>query len=102
MKYHITDVNKTNASKECDICYCWYFLDKVSKFPMYVCNDCHDLLMMYTDLVDIAILSINDVDYDYKINGFSKSEGVNLLQNADLSKKSKTLKNINFLTLYKN
>ena len=22
------DVNKTNASKECDICYYWYFLDK--------------------------------------------------------------------------
>ena len=25
-----TDVNKTSASKECDICYYSYFLDKVS------------------------------------------------------------------------
>ena len=23
-----TDINKTNASKECDICHYWYFLDK--------------------------------------------------------------------------
>ena len=22
------DINKTNASKECGICHCWYFLDK--------------------------------------------------------------------------
>ena len=22
------DINKTNGSKECHICHCWYFLDK--------------------------------------------------------------------------
>ena len=27
-----TDVNKTNASKECDICHYWNFLDKEFKF----------------------------------------------------------------------
>ena len=26
------DINKTNASKECDICHYWYFLDKNCKF----------------------------------------------------------------------
>ena len=26
------DVNKTSRSKECDICYCWYFLNKSFKF----------------------------------------------------------------------
>ena len=26
------DVNKTSASKECDICDYWYFLNKVFKF----------------------------------------------------------------------
>ena len=25
------DVNKTNASKECDICHYWYFLNKCFK-----------------------------------------------------------------------
>ena len=27
-----TDVNKANASKECDICYYWYFLNFSFKF----------------------------------------------------------------------
>ena len=26
------DVNEISASKECDICCCWYFLDKKFKF----------------------------------------------------------------------
>ena len=27
-----TDINKTSASKECDICHYWYFLNKWSMF----------------------------------------------------------------------
>ena len=26
------DINKTNASKDCITCHCWYFLDKRFKF----------------------------------------------------------------------
>ena len=26
------DINKSNASKECDICYYWYFLNKGFNF----------------------------------------------------------------------
>ena len=26
------DMNRTNVSKECDICYYWYFLDEEFKF----------------------------------------------------------------------
>ena len=28
------DVNKTSASKKCDICHCWYFLNKGFMFQM--------------------------------------------------------------------
>ena len=49
------DVNKTSASKECDICYCWYFLDYSFKYQANACNRCHDLLMMSINLSDIAI-----------------------------------------------
>ena len=52
------DVNKTNASKECDICHYWYFLNYSFKFQSNVCNRCHDLLMMSMNLSDIAILNI--------------------------------------------
>ena len=41
-----TDINKTSASKEHDICHYWYFLNKGFKFQSYACNRCHDLLMM--------------------------------------------------------
>ena len=30
------DVNKTNLSKECDICYCWYFKDIGFKYEPYL------------------------------------------------------------------
>ena len=40
------DVNKTSASKECTICRYYYILDNGFKFQSYVCNGCHDVLMM--------------------------------------------------------
>ena len=39
-----TDINKTNASEECDICHYWYFLDKNFNYEPYCCNGCHDLM----------------------------------------------------------
>ena len=85
------DVNKTSALKQSDICHYWYFLDKVFKFHPDVCNACHDVLMMSVNLDNIAILNIQGVDYCCIINRISKSDAVNLLQNADLTKNSGTL-----------
>ena len=55
------DVNKTSASKEYDICDYWYFLNKCFKFQSYVCNRCHDLLMLCMNLSDNAILNIKGI-----------------------------------------
>ena len=33
------NINKTGASKECDICHYWYFLSKGFKFEPYVWNN---------------------------------------------------------------
>ena len=49
------DINKTNASKECDICHYWYFLDKSFKYEPYICNDCHDLEQKAVNFNDIAM-----------------------------------------------
>ena len=49
------DVNKASASKECDICHYWYFLNYSFKFQPNVCDRCHDLLMMSMNLGNIAI-----------------------------------------------
>ena len=40
------DINKRSASRECDICYHWYFLYNAFKFQPHVCNRCHDLEAM--------------------------------------------------------
>ena len=79
------DVGKTSASKQCNICYYWYFLDKGFKFQPYVCNGCHDLLMMSTKLNNIAVLNINSVNYPCIIKGISKNEAKNFMQNINLS-----------------
>ena len=86
-----TDINKTSASKECNICHYWYFLNKWLKFQQYVCNRCHDLLMMSMKLSDICILNIKNAGYRCIINRISKSKAIKLLQNIDLTEKSGTL-----------
>ena len=53
------DVNKTSASKECDVCHYWYFLNYSFKFQPNVCYRCHYLLIMSINFSDIAILNIN-------------------------------------------
>ena len=73
-----TDVNKTSASKECDVCHYWYFLIYSFKFKKNVCNRCHDLLMMFVNLSDITILSIKGCDCRWFISLSSNSEVVNL------------------------
>ena len=87
----VIDVNKTNASKECDICHYWYFLNYSFKFQLSVCNICHDLLMMSVNLSDIAILNIKCSDYCSIIIKISKSKAIKLLEKTDLTEKSGTL-----------
>ena len=41
-----TDIHKTSASKEYDICHHWCFLPKGSTFQLGLCNECHDVLIM--------------------------------------------------------
>ena len=78
--------------KGCDICHYWYLLNFTFKFQPNACNRCHDLLMMPLNLSDIAILNIKGSDYCYIINLISKNVTINLAQNGDLNKKSRTLK----------
>ena len=85
------NINKTSASKECDVCHYWYFLNYSFKIQPNVCNKCLDLLIMSMNLSDIAILNIKHSDYRCIISLISKNEAINLIQNADLTKRSGTL-----------
>ena len=68
-----TDVNKANASKECDVCHYQYFLNYSFKFQPDVCNRCHSLLMMSVNLRDIAILNIKATDQRCIVSLISKN-----------------------------
>ena len=67
------------------------FLNKGFKFQPNVSKKCHDLLMMSMNLSNIDVLNIKGSDYCCIINGVSKNEAINLMQNADLTEKSRTL-----------
>ena len=54
----VNDANKTSKPKKSDTCHYWYLLDKGFKFQLNVCIRCHDLLMMYS-----VILNIKQSDY---------------------------------------
>ena len=84
------DINKISASKVCDICHHWYFLNKGFKFQSNVCNRYHDLLMMSVNLSAIAILSIKGADYRRIISGINKNEAINYINHKQ------------FLFIYKN
>ena len=57
------DVNKTSATKKCDICRYCHVSDKSFKFQPNACNRYHHVLMMSINLSDIAILNIHSADY---------------------------------------
>ena len=57
------DVNKTNASKQCDICHYWYFKDIGFKYKPYLCNDCHDLIQKTMNFNDVAIIYVKGSAY---------------------------------------
>ena len=81
------DINKTSASKQCDICYYWYFKNVGYKFQSYVCNGCHSILMMAYELKNIAILNAKGVDYRCILWGVSQNDAINGLNNSVIKDK---------------
>ena len=65
---------KTNASKECDICHYWKFLDKNFKYKPYFCNGCHDLMQNAMNFNDDAIVSVKGSEYRIRFWYMSKDE----------------------------
>ena len=55
------DVNKTNLSKEWDICHYWYFKDTGFKYENYLCNGCHDLMQKAMILIIWLLFMLKEV-----------------------------------------
>ena len=80
------DINKKNASKECNIYHYWYFLGKGFKYESYLCNGCHDLMQKAMNFNDVAIFSNKGNDFGIHFWYMSKYDAINLMKNSDFKK----------------
>ena len=76
------DINKTNLSKECELCHYFFFKDIGFKFEEHVSNKCHDLLTIAYSLKDIAILNAKGATFRCILMDISKNEGLKRLNNS--------------------
>ena len=80
--------NKTSASKECNICHYWNFLDNDFNYEPYLCNGCHDLMQKAMSFNDVAIVSIKGNDYRIRFWYRSKNDAIVLMTNSNLKDKN--------------
>ena len=76
------DINKTNASKEYELCHYWFFKDIGFEFKEHVCNKCHDLFTIAYSLTDIAILNAKGATFRCILMSISKNESLKRLNNS--------------------
>ena len=81
------DVNKTNLSKECDICHCWYFKDVGFKFKKYLWNGFHDLMQKGMSFNNAVIVYVKG--NASRINCYmSKDDAINIMNGSNLIDRS--------------
>ena len=81
------DVNKTNLSKEYDICHYSYFKDIGFKYELYLCNGCHDLMQKAIDFNNIAIVHIKVSAYRIHFWYMNKDDAINIMNDSILHDK---------------
>ena len=81
------DVNKTNASRECELWHYWYSKDVGFRFEPHICNKCHNALLNAYELKNITILNVKGVDFRCVLWGISRDEAANMLNNSVLEDK---------------
>ena len=79
------DINKRNASKECDVCHYWFFVNKNFKYEPYLCNDCHDLMQKTMNFNDVAIVYVKESEYRINFWHMSKNDSINIVKNSNLN-----------------
>ena len=77
------DVNKTSASKECDICHYSYFKDIGFKYKQYLCNGCHDL-MQKAMTFNVAIIYVKGNTYRIHFWYMRKDDAISIMNNSNL------------------
>ena len=73
------DVNKTNLSKECDICHYWYFKDIGFNYDPYLCNGCHNLMQKAMSFNNVAVVYAKGSAYRINFWYMSKNDANNIM-----------------------
>ena len=94
------DANKTNLSKEYNICHYWYFEDIGFKFEPYLCNGCHDLMQKSMNFNNIAFVYVKRNAYRIHFWYMSKDDAINIMNGSNLVDK-RGVYNF-FFIIYKN
>ena len=58
-------MNKINSSKECIICYYWYFKEIGFKYEPYLCNSCHCLMQKQLVLMILLFIMLKEVPSEF-------------------------------------
>ena len=69
------DLTKSSNSKECMVCHYWFF-NHGFKYEDSVCNTCHDFLIQWADISNIAIVTVKVAGNCYIIYSISKSNAI--------------------------
>ena len=80
------DIDKTNASKQFDICHFWYFLDKSFNYEPDFRNGCHDLMQKNMNFNDVAIVSIKGNVYRIHFWYMRNDDAINIMKNSYFKK----------------
>ena len=78
------DINKTNLSKECDICHYWYFKNIGFKYEPYLCNSCHDLMQKAISFSNVAIVYVSENAYRIHFWYMSKDDAIKIMNGSNL------------------
>ena len=81
------DVNKTNLSKEYDICDYWFFKDIGFKYEKYLCNGFHDLMQKAMSFNNVAIVYVKGNAYRIHFWHMSKNDAINIMNGSNLADK---------------
>ena len=86
----VIDVNKTSASKECDIFHYQYF-DIGFTYEPCPCNGSHDLMQKAMSFNDVAIVYVKESAYKIHFWYISKDDAINIMNNTNLIDKKAVL-----------
>ena len=82
-----TDVNKTSASKEWDICHYWYFKDIDFKYQPYLWNGCYNLMQKAMRFNNVTIIYVKRNAYRIDFWYMSREDAISIMNNSNLADK---------------